>query len=112
MKKQQSGSPSTRVRTYYFCAPGCKKAFDEEPEMYIIGAPVPTSNVKDTATNMAAVVAAAADTNKPLTVPSFTFLFYCNVPKTTCSANKSSLNAPTKSIFSLIITLAHPMTLY
>ena len=22
-------------KTYYFCAPGCKKAFDEEPEKYI-----------------------------------------------------------------------------
>jgi YHS domain-containing protein len=24
-------------KIYYFCAPGCKKAFDEEPEMYISG---------------------------------------------------------------------------
>jgi YHS domain-containing protein len=24
-------------KTYYFCAPGCKKSFDEEPEMYIAG---------------------------------------------------------------------------
>lgn len=22
-------------RTYYFCAPGCKKAFDEAPEKYL-----------------------------------------------------------------------------
>jgi YHS domain-containing protein len=22
-------------RTYYFCAPGCKKAFDEHPEQYV-----------------------------------------------------------------------------
>jgi YHS domain-containing protein len=22
-------------KTYYFCAPGCKKAFDEEPERYV-----------------------------------------------------------------------------
>lgn len=22
-------------KTYYFCAPGCKKAFDENPEKYI-----------------------------------------------------------------------------
>ena len=22
-------------RTYYFCAPGCKKAFDSEPEKYL-----------------------------------------------------------------------------
>ena len=21
--------------TYYFCAPGCKKAFDEDPEKYL-----------------------------------------------------------------------------
>ncbi len=24
-------------KTYYFCAPGCKKAFDEEPDVYIAG---------------------------------------------------------------------------
>lgn len=22
-------------RTYYFCAPGCKKAFEESPERYL-----------------------------------------------------------------------------
>lgn len=22
-------------KTFYFCAPGCKKAFDEKPEMYL-----------------------------------------------------------------------------
>ncbi len=22
-------------QTYYFCAPGCKQAFDEEPEKYL-----------------------------------------------------------------------------
>jgi YHS domain-containing protein len=25
-------------RTYYFCAPGCKKAFDADPEKYLTGA--------------------------------------------------------------------------
>jgi YHS domain-containing protein len=25
-------------KTYYFCAPGCKKAFDKEPEKYVSGA--------------------------------------------------------------------------
>ena len=25
--------------TYYFCAPGCKKAFEKEPEKYIHNAP-------------------------------------------------------------------------
>ena len=24
-------------KTYYFCAPGCKKTFDKEPEKYIAG---------------------------------------------------------------------------
>jgi YHS domain-containing protein len=24
-------------KTYYFCAPGCKKAFDENPEKYLGG---------------------------------------------------------------------------
>jgi YHS domain-containing protein len=24
-------------KTYYFCAPGCKKSFEEDPEMYISG---------------------------------------------------------------------------
>ncbi len=26
--------------TYYFCAPGCKVAFDGEPEKYLTGQPV------------------------------------------------------------------------
>ena len=24
-------------KTYYFCAPGCKKAFDKNPSLYIRG---------------------------------------------------------------------------
>ncbi len=27
-------------KTYYFCAPGCKKAFESEPEKYLKGGPV------------------------------------------------------------------------
>lgn len=27
-------------KNYYFCAPGCKKTFDSEPEKYIKGGPV------------------------------------------------------------------------
>ena len=27
-------------KTYYFCAPGCKKAFEPEPEKYLKGGPV------------------------------------------------------------------------
>ena len=26
-------------KTYYFCAPGCKKAFEKEPEKYVDAAP-------------------------------------------------------------------------
>lgn len=25
-------------KTYYFCAPGCKRAFDKDPEKYLQGA--------------------------------------------------------------------------
>jgi YHS domain-containing protein len=28
-------------RTYYFCAPGCKRSFDQNPSMYINQAPPP-----------------------------------------------------------------------
>jgi len=24
-------------KTYYFCAPGCKKSFDQNPEKYVMG---------------------------------------------------------------------------
>ena len=31
-----SGGQSTyQGSTYYFCAPGCKRSFDEEPNMYL-----------------------------------------------------------------------------
>ncbi len=26
-------------QTYYFCSPGCKKAFDKEPQKYAAGSP-------------------------------------------------------------------------
>ena len=26
-----------RGKTYYFCAPGCKKTFDKNPEKYVTG---------------------------------------------------------------------------
>jgi YHS domain-containing protein len=26
-----------KKQTYYFCAPGCKRAFDKEPEKYLRG---------------------------------------------------------------------------
>jgi Cu+-exporting ATPase len=30
-----AGKSEYRGVTYYFCAPGCKKAFDENPEQYL-----------------------------------------------------------------------------
>jgi len=33
-------------KTYYFCAPGCKKAFEEEPEKYLGSKPVGMSEKK------------------------------------------------------------------
>lgn len=29
-------------KTYYFCAPGCKKAFEENPAKYLGGASTPS----------------------------------------------------------------------
>ena len=31
------GQSEFQGTTYYFCAPGCKVAFDKEPEKYILG---------------------------------------------------------------------------
>lgn len=30
-----AGKSDYKGQTYYFCAPGCKKAFDKEPEKYV-----------------------------------------------------------------------------
>ncbi len=30
-----AGKSEYKGQTYYFCSPGCKKAFDKEPEKYI-----------------------------------------------------------------------------
>ena len=38
MEVEESKAAATseyKGKTYYFCAPGCKKAFDQEPEKYI-----------------------------------------------------------------------------
>ncbi len=32
-----AGKSEYKGETYYFCAPGCKKAFDQEPEKYVGG---------------------------------------------------------------------------
>ncbi len=33
--KTAAGRSEYRGQTYYFCAPGCKQAFDRNPEKYI-----------------------------------------------------------------------------
>ena len=33
-------------KTYYFCGPGCKKAFDKNPSLYIRGGGTKTSGRK------------------------------------------------------------------
>lgn len=30
-----AGKSEYNGQTYYFCAPGCKKAFDKEPQKYV-----------------------------------------------------------------------------
>ncbi|HSL44863.1 MAG TPA: YHS domain-containing protein [Anaerolineales bacterium] len=30
-----AGSSEYRGETYYFCAPGCKRSFDQDPEKYL-----------------------------------------------------------------------------
>ncbi|MBI1848097.1 MAG: YHS domain-containing protein [Candidatus Rokubacteria bacterium] len=34
---QAAAQSSYQGRTYYFCAVGCKKAFDREPDRYLAG---------------------------------------------------------------------------
>jgi YHS domain-containing protein len=36
-KKAPGGSYEYKGRKYYFCAPGCKKAFEKDPEKYLAG---------------------------------------------------------------------------
>ena len=37
-EKTAAATSEYKGTTYYFCAPGCKKAFDENPEKYLAGA--------------------------------------------------------------------------
>jgi len=41
--KTAAGQSQYKGKTYYFCAPGCKKAFDKEPEKYL-KLPIPGQN--------------------------------------------------------------------
>ena len=34
-EKTAAGKSEYKGKTYYFCAPGCKQAFDKDPEKYI-----------------------------------------------------------------------------
>ena len=34
-------------QTYYFCAPGCKRSFEKEPEKYLQGGPQVSMGDKD-----------------------------------------------------------------
>ena len=34
-EKAAAATSEYKGKTYYFCAPGCKKAFDDEPEKYL-----------------------------------------------------------------------------
>ncbi len=33
-EKEAAGNSEHKGKTYYFCAPGCKKTFDGDPEKY------------------------------------------------------------------------------
>lgn len=34
-RKSIAGKSEYNGRTYYFCSPGCKEAFDSDPELYV-----------------------------------------------------------------------------
>jgi len=34
-EKKAAATSEHEGKTYYFCAPSCKKAFDEDPEKYL-----------------------------------------------------------------------------
>lgn len=36
-EKTAAATSEYKGKTYYFCAPGCKTAFDKEPEKYVKG---------------------------------------------------------------------------
>lgn len=36
-EKTAAATSQYKGRTYYFCAPGCKTAFDKDPEKYVGG---------------------------------------------------------------------------
>lgn len=34
-ERQAAGTAEYQGKTYYFCSPGCKKAFEKEPQKYV-----------------------------------------------------------------------------
>jgi YHS domain-containing protein len=36
-ENKNAGTSEYQGKTYYFCAPGCKRKFDENPEKYLKG---------------------------------------------------------------------------
>ncbi len=36
-EKKPAATSEYKGKKYYFCAPGCKKAFDQNPEKYVAG---------------------------------------------------------------------------
>jgi Cu+-exporting ATPase len=39
-EKHAAGQSEYQGRTFYFCSPGCKRAFDKEPQKYVAQAPL------------------------------------------------------------------------
>ena len=43
-EKTAAAKSEYKGKTYYFCAPGCKSAFDKDPEKYLSGEVSPSSH--------------------------------------------------------------------
>ena len=43
-EKSAPAKSDYKGKTYYFCAVGCKKAFDKDPEKYLKGQPKPSGH--------------------------------------------------------------------
>ena len=44
-----AGKSEYKGQTYYFCAPGCKAAFDKDPEKYLGGQTASSHHIRRTA---------------------------------------------------------------
>ena len=43
-KDKAAATAQYKGQTYYFCAPGCKKQFEKNPERYVAGSAKPGSS--------------------------------------------------------------------